>query len=357
MKVFHCDHCAALVFFENVRCVKCDHALAYLPDLEVVGSLNEAGDGLWSSPLPRSGGRKYRLCDNYVKNNVCNWAVPADDPNPLCRSCRLTRVIPDLGKPGNQEAWYKLEAAKRRLVYSLLRLRCPLKSRAEDPEHGLAFEFLADTGTPGAPRVTTGHAGGVITLIVAEADDAEREKRRVALHEPYRTLLGHFRHEVGHYYWEELVQGSPRLERFRELFGDERKDYSQALKQHYASGPPADWQARFVSAYAASHPWEDWAESWAHYLHMTDTLEIAAACGLALRPPRPDEPRLRQPAVPGGEHSEPFEKVIDDWLSLTYVLNELSRGLGQPDAYPFVLPAPAIEKLRFVHQTIAHAQG
>jgi hypothetical protein len=342
MKVFHCDHCEALVFFENVRCVACDHELAYLPDLEVVGSLNEAGG-------------KYRKCKNYAEHNICNWAVPADDPNPLCRSCRLTRVIPDLGKPGNREAWYKLEVAKRRLVYSLLRLGCPLKSKAEDPEHGLAFEFLADPETPGAPRVTTGHANGVITLNLAEADDAEREQRRVDLHEPYRTLLGHFRHEVGHYYWELLVQGSPLLERFRELFGDERKDYAQALKAHYDSGPPPDWQERFVSAYAASHPWEDWAESWAHYLHTTDTLEIAAACGLSLRPRRRDEPALKQPTVPSGQGTEPFDRVVADWLSLTYVLNNLSRGLGQPDAYPFVLPPPAIEKLRFVHQTIAAA--
>jgi hypothetical protein len=172
LKVFHCDHCEALVFFENVRCVNCDHALAYLPDLEVIGSLNEAGENLWASPLQRSSGRKYRLCKNYVRHNVCNWAVPADDPNPLCPSCRLTRVIPDLGKPGNKEAWYKLEAAKRRLVYSLLRLGCPIRSKAEDPEHGLAFEFLADPETPGAPRIATGHAGGVVTLNMGETDDA-----------------------------------------------------------------------------------------------------------------------------------------------------------------------------------------
>jgi len=188
MKVFHCDHCEALVFFENVRCVNCDHALAYLPDLQVIGSLNEAGENLWTSPLPGAAGRQYRLCENYVKHDICNWAVPADDSNPLCLSCRLTRVIPDLGKPGNKQAWYKLEAAKRRLVYSLLRLGCPLKSKAEDPERGLAFEFLADPETPGAPPVTTGHAGGLITLSVAEADDAKREKRRVELHETSQKL-------------------------------------------------------------------------------------------------------------------------------------------------------------------------
>jgi hypothetical protein len=353
VKVFHCDHCAALVFFENVRCVNCQHALAYLPDLEVVGSLNEAGENLWTSPLPRSRGRRYRLCENHVRHDVCNWAVPADENDALCRSCRLTRVFPDVAVPGHREAWYKLEGAKRRLIYSLMRLGCPLRSKVEDPEHGLAFEFLADP--PGGPAVVTGHANGVVTVSVAEADDGERENRRVELHEPYRTLLGHLRHEVGHYYWQRLVEGSSHIDRFRALFGDERRDYGQALKDHYRAGPPADWQDRFVSAYAASHPWEDWAESWAHYLHMSDTLEIAAACGLSLHPRRRDEPMLTQPTVPSGEGAEPFDKVVADWLSLTYVLNNLSRSLGQPDAYPFVLSAPAIEKLRFVHQTVAAA--
>jgi hypothetical protein len=279
--------------------------------------------------------------------------VPADDANPLCRSCRLTRVIPDLGVPGNKAAWFRLEAAKRRLVYSLLYLGVPLEGKIEHPQRGLAFEFLADP--PGAPKVTTGHADGVITVNIAEADDAERVKRRVQLHEPYRTLVGHMRHEVGHYYWDRLVRDAPRLERFRELFGDERKDYAQALQAHYKDGPPADWQERFVSAYAASHPWEDWAETWAHYLHSTDTLEIAAACGLTLRPPRSDEPSLKKITVPEGEGREPFDKIVADWHALTYVLNNLNRSLGQGDAYPFVLSAPAVEKLRFVHQTIAAA--
>lgn len=338
MKVFHCDHCDALVFFENVSCVSCGHALAYFPEQEKVGSLDRTD--------------QYRPCENYGKHEVCNWAVPADDPNPLCRSCRLTRVIPDLGVPGNKAAWFRLEAAKRRLIYSLLSLGCPLESKAGDSKRGLAFEFLADTP---AGKVTTGHADGVITLNIAEADDAEREKRRVQLHEPYRTLLGHVRHEVGHYYWDRLVRDAPRLEEFRKLFGDERQDYAQALQANYKDGPPADWQERFVSAYAASHPWEDWAETWAHYLHMTDTLEIAAACGLTLRPRRADEPSLKKITVPEGEGGEPFERIAADWHALTYVLNNLSRSLGQVDAYPFVLAAPAIEKLRFVHRTIAAA--
>ena len=84
---------------------------------------------------------------------------------------------------------------------------------------------------------------------------------------------------------------------------------------------------------------------------MTDTLETAAACGLSLRPPRADEPSLkRRPA--DGQPRASFDRMIDDWFPLTYVLNNLNRGLGLPDGYPFVLSPPAIEKLRFVHETI-----
>ena len=295
MNVFHCDHCDQLVFFENTVCVKCGNTLAYLPDLGDMGSLNPAGAGLWRSPLPRAEGRLYRLCDNYTQHNVCNWVVRDDDPNTLCQSCRLTRVIPDLSRPGNKESWYKLEVAKRRLVYSLLALGCPVESKYDEPQRGLAFEFLADPVANGASPVLTGHDDGVITLNVAEADDVERERRRVRLHEPYRTLLGHFRHEVGHYYWDRLIKDSPLIDDFRERFGDERQDYAQALQQHYDQGPRIDWQQQFVSAYASVHPWEDWAETWAHYLHMTDTLETAAACGLTLRPRRADEPMLKSP--------------------------------------------------------------
>jgi hypothetical protein len=350
MKVFRCDHCRQLLFFENVRCVKCDHTLAYLSDLGVVGSLDAAGEA-WTSPLPRAKGNTYRLCQNYTRHNVCNWAVAADDPNPLCRCCRLTTVIPDLSVPGNREAWYKTEVAKRRLVYTLLALGLPVTDRETDPEQGLDFRFLADPKDPTASPVLTGHAGGVITLNIAEADDAERERRRVQLGEPYRTLLGHFRHEIGHYFWDVLVRDSKHLDGFRTLFGDERADYGEALKRHHAAGPPADWQQRFVSAYASAHPWEDWAETWAHYLHMTDTLETAADCGVQLRPDRRGDPTVKHIADPV-EKDQKFEDLMDDWFPLTYLLNNLNRGLGLPDGYPFVLSTPATDKLRFAHEVV-----
>jgi hypothetical protein len=378
MKIFHCDHCNSLVFFENTHCVTCGHVLAFLPDVFEMGSLeaahantnrnanghadrnadrhaerhaNASGFGeRWVLP-DAAEGHEYRLCQNYREMQICNWAVSADDPHALCPSCRLTQVIPDLSVPGNQEAWYRVEVAKRRLVYTLINLGLPVQNRIDDPERGLSFEFRGDPGE-GEPPALTGHSHGVITINIAEADDAERERRRLALGEPYRTLLGHVRHEVGHYYWERLIAHSDRLDAFRALFGDERNDYGQSLQRYYASGPPGDWQNRFVSAYASAHAWEDWAETWAHYLHVTDTLETAAACGLSIRPRRAGEPSLRAVPSSAGTASGSFDRLIESWYPLTYLLNNLNRGLGLQDGYPFVLSPPAVEKLRFVHETV-----
>lgn len=350
MKVFRCDHCRHLIFFENVRCVSCDRQLAYLQDLGVVGSLDAAGDNLWKSPIERAENPTYRLCENFRTYNTCNWAIPSTDPHELCVSCRLTGVIPDLSVAGHGAAWFKLEGAKRRLIYTLASLKLPLANKVDDPERGLSFEFKADT--PAADgTVLTGHADGVVTINVSEADDPEREKRRVQLHEPYRTVLGHFRHEVGHYYWDRLIRDDPaRRADFRDRFGNEEADYADALNRHYETGPPADWRDRFISSYATAHPWEDWAETWAHYLHMIDALETAADSGLSLVPPAGERPAAA-PVDPAANRT-PFQKLIDAWFPLTYVLNNLNRGLGLPDAYPFVLSEPAIQKLQFVHETI-----
>jgi hypothetical protein len=212
--------------------------------------------------------------------------VPAEASGAFCQACRLNRTIPDLGRPEHLLRWQRLEAAKHRLVYSLLRLGLALVSKFEDPDTGLAFDFLADppAGFPDGPNILTGHAQGLITINLAEADDAEREHTRKEMAEPYRTLLGHFRHEIGHYYWEQLVRDGPWLEWFRTMFGDERQDYGACLERHHAEGPPPDWQERFVSGYASAHPWEDFAETWAHYLHIVDTLETADAFGLRIAP-------------------------------------------------------------------------
>jgi len=352
MKVFHCDHCDALVFFENVQCVSCGRALAYLPDIGAICALEPTHDGRWHERSNAVSTTRYRLCANYSEQNVCNWAIEAGDDSRFCRSCRLTSVIPNLSDGSQLVNWAKLETAKRRLVYTLMQLQLPLNPKSSDVKRGLTFEFKAPMHERDV--VLTGHAQGVITINANEADDAERERLRNRLHEPYRTLLGHFRHEVGHYYWERLIANTERLTEFRSLFGDEQQDYAAALQRHYESGAPADWQTRFVSAYSTAHPWEDWAETWAHYLHMYDTLDTAAACGLMLKPRRVDEPTLSATARP--ERSE-FESMISDWFSVAYALNNLNRGLGQPDAYPFVLSATAIEKLRFVHETVRDSQA
>jgi hypothetical protein len=356
MKTFHCTHCESLVFFENVRCLTCEHPLAFLPDEGAIVALEQSEGGFWRVDGKGATDRRYRLCDNYDRENVCNWAVPADDPETLCRSCRLTRVIPTLSIPENRIAWFRLEQAKRRMVYTLLAVGLPLARKLQDEDSGLAFEFLQEGQGGDAARVLTGHDNGLITVNVAEADDVHRERQRTLQHEPYRTLLGHFRHEIGHYYWGRLILDSPRLEGFRQLFGDERANYQESLKVHYEKGPPEGWDRQYISAYATTHPWEDWAESWAHYLHMVDTLEWAGSAGLSLKPRRSNEPAMRAPSDPLTAGPSDFEAMIAAWFPLTYVLNSLNRGLGLPDAYPFLLLPPVIQKLQFIHETIEQSR-
>lgn len=354
MNVFHCGQCDHLIFFESTDCVQCGRCLAYLPDVGTVAALERDDSGIWR-PIGTSGSDSgYRLCRHYAETGVCNWAVANSDPHDLCLSCRLTRVIPDISQPEQRTKWHKLELAKRRLVYTLAGLGLPVIPKADDPAQGLAFDFLAEMPTSADP-VLTGHADGVITVNIAEADEAERERRRTTLHEPYRTLLGHLRHESGHYYWDRLIGQSERLALFREFFGDERQDYAESLRRHYERTPSTTWSQTFVSHYAGAHPWEDWAETWAHYLHMADTLQTAAACGLSIRPSRSDEPQLRKAPLQAGSVGAPFDRLIESWFPVTYILNNLNRGLGLPDGYPFVLTDVTISKLRFVHDTIAAA--
>ncbi|MGI4812771.1 MAG: zinc-binding metallopeptidase family protein [Janthinobacterium lividum] len=351
MKTFHCDHCGQQVFFENVVCGRCGNMLGYLSDVQDISTFEAVGNDVWRSLSPRAQGRDYRMCQNYAVENVCNWMIPAEQPNTLCSSCQLTHIIPALLNDQSRQYWYKLELAKRRLLYTLATLRVGYDSREQDPEEGLAFEFLQQM--PGGEPVKTGHDNGLITLNVAEADDARREKIREQMNEPYRTLLGHFRHEIGHYYFMRFERSHAWLERFRQRFGDERADYGESLKRHYENGPPPQWEDNFISAYATSHPWEDWAETWAHYLHMVDALETAEACGLALLPGKAQEP-VMQPDNTELEATS-FERMIERWFPLTYVLNSLNRSLGMPDGYPFTLAPTVIDKLRFVHRSVQEA--
>jgi len=348
MKTLACERCGMRVFFENVACERCGAALGFVPDELTMGAFEPRADGPWQRL--REGAAPRQPCRNYVQAQACNWMLPAGDAvSPYCLSCRTTEIVPALDKAENQAAWARIELAKRRVVYSLLVLRLPVRSRTEDPAHGLSFRFLEEL-TPAQP-VTTGHDNGVITLNIEEADDARREAVRHQLHEPYRTLVGHFRHETGHYYWDRLVDGTPWLERFRALFGDERADYAQALQAHYEA-PRTDWPERFVSAYASSHPWEDWAECWAHYLHILDGLETAAAWGLKLASPGGPPVTAKPLEARAGSFAA---ALVERWLPISRFVNAMSRSLGLVDGYPFVIPPPVVEKLDFVHQVVASA--
>ncbi|MGW4369752.1 zinc-binding metallopeptidase family protein [Nocardia takedensis] len=335
-----------------------------LRTLLVISDFAPSGDAGYLSGVVD--GNRYRLCDNlYIAR--CNWLVqvpddeldvpppppsepdqeqpdpapPAVDSGPaLCESCRLTRTRPNDNDTAGLDAFAEAEAAKRRLIMELSELGLPITGREENPRFGLGFDLLSSA----TDRVSTGHEDGVITLDLAEADDPHREQLRVEMDEPYRTLLGHFRHEIGHYYYAVLVNDDNARQRFLDLFGDPDTDYQAALDRHYSDGAPTGWEATYVSSYATMHPAEDWAETFAHYLHIRDTLDTAAAFGIAPSGASLDRPQLGRAG---------FDKIIDLWLPLAWSLNMVNRSMGHPDLYPFVLPDPVLEKMRLVHELCA----
>ena len=302
----------------------------------------------------------YLRCANLHTPASCNWLVPIGEVAPqllLCQACRLNRTIPDLNDaahPDNAELWGKIELAKRRLVSALLALGLPVSSRmGEDPARGLMFDFLRSPDF--GPHIMTGHDTGLITLNLNEADDASREAIRKAMREPYRTLLGHLRHEVGHYYWDRLVSGTVWMDGYRTLFGDESQDYLASLQTNYTQGARPDWALHYVSAYASVHPWEDWAECWAHYLHMRDTVDTALSFGLSADSAQLEFTPFTLDALYQPEHPEAqgFLDFLNQWTQLTTLLNEMSRAMGQPDFYPFVLPREVVAKLHFIHLVVS----
>jgi hypothetical protein len=347
MRPFECQYCGQPFYFENNSCSSCGRELGYIPECDTISAL-EVAEGAWRALAEPS--RQYRHCANAAYGS-CNWMVPSDHPEIYCAACRHNRTIPNLSDPRNLRHWRKIEIAKHRLFYTLLKLRLPLATKAEDPA-GLAFDFLSDTtgGHYDSAAVMTGHLNGLITINLGEADDAERERRRGDMSEPYRTLLGHFRHETGHYYWDRLVRNRSRIEDFREIFGDERQDYAAALRRHHENGPPRHWPERYISAYASAHPWEDFAEIWAHYFHMVDTLETAAAFGLNLQG-KASHANLSA-VIDFDPHFANLDRLIDAWLPLAFSVNSINRSMGLPDLYPFVLVPPVIVKLAFIHERI-----
>jgi hypothetical protein len=352
MKLFRCQVCDNIIYFENRSCGRCGHRLGYVPELEMMVALEPAGGQSWT---PLAGESAPRLFCANADYDVCNWLTAAVGQGRLCVACRHNDTIPDISQPAHLTAWRDIELAKHRLFYSLLRWKLPLKTRAEDPAHGLMFEFLADPPCPSGPKVMTGHDDGVVTIALAEADSAEIEKRRAELAEPYRSLLGHFRHEVGHHYWDILVRDGGVLERCRATFGDDSQDYEAALKRHYERGAPFDWAERFVSAYATSHPWEDFAETWAHYLHIVDTLETANAFGVRIAPSvdREGAHSTKLNFDPYAEGS--IERIVDAWAPFVVAMNSVNRAMGRPDLYPFIIAPAVVEKLRFIHDLVRGA--
>ena len=348
MKLFKCQHCEQLLYFENTACERCARRLGFIPEIMNLSALEPQGE-VWRALAVDK--KLYRFCAN-AAFDVCNWTIEADKPDQYCAACRHNHTVPDTGVPENVMAWGKIEVSKHRLFYTLMKLHLPLDRRGRDGRLRLAFDFLASPPQADGPRVMTGHDNGLITLALEEADDAEREKRRTLMHEPYRTLLGHFRHEVGHYFWDLLVRDGGLIEPCRRIFGDETVDYGTALNAYYANGAPQNWQENFISAYATSHPWEDFAETWAHYLHIVDTLEMARAFGMYVHP------RLARPGELDAQVDfDPYavrdaSPLIQTWIPLSNALNSLNRTMGLLDIYPFVLSGPVIEKLCAIHDLV-----
>lgn len=353
-RAYRC-RCGNALFFRNTQCLACGAQLGFLPDEGRLASLQPGREPeTW---IADGRAEPLKFCANRHAAAACNWMMFAANRRSLCVACRLNRTVPDLGDPDNVRYWRRIERAKRRLVSQLLALGLPVRSKVdEDPEHGVMFDFLRSP--PGGPQVMTGHAAGLITLNVEEADDARREAIRHAMREPYRTLLGHFRHEIGHYYWDRLIWDSKWLEPFRALFGDERASYAEALRRNYEDGPPADWAQAHISAYATMHPWEDWAETWAHYLHVVDSLGTALGYEVNLDRDRGRVEPFGRDALfaPDDPFAGRYLHLLNAWVRMTVLLNELARSMGQPDFYPFVLSKPVVAKLQFVQMVVADAR-
>lgn len=353
-KAFQCA-CGQQIFFNNTECLNCHLQLGFDAQRGVVIALQESTEpGLWRE-AGKTRPRRFKRCANFSTADVCNWLLPARSRDTFCLACSLNRTIPDLNVPENGVLWRKVEVAKRRLLAQLMTLGLPIKRSVEPGDGGLAFDLLA-LGQGGAAPMT-GHDRGLITINILEADDLYRVQVREQMHEPYRTLLGHFRHEIGHFYWNHLIAQSHWLDACREVFGDERADYGESLRSHYEQGPPADWSQHFISPYASSHPWEDWAETWAHYLHMMDALDTAISFGVTRTSVEQfyepfTERALYDARDPGGQQ---FLELLNAWVELTGVLNEMSRSMGQRDYYPFVLEEAVVKKLHFVHRVLLAA--
>ncbi|TWU42558.1 zinc-binding metallopeptidase family protein [Novipirellula artificiosorum] len=351
MKTFVCE-CGNTIFYENTRCVCCGSELGWCPSCTRMTSLRLEKDG-----HRRCGNSDCNVllmkCSNYSEHHVCNHCVPvsseAERPEGLCDYCDFNDTIPDLTVAGNREMWKRLEEAKRRLLYTLDLLRLPYGKKSDGVLPRLNFDFKADAvGKPDQwwwslgkeERVFTGHADGKITINLREADTVEREKARVLFQEAHRTVIGHFRHEIAHYYWEMLVKGKAESE-FKAVFGDhENPTYAECQSKYYKKGPVANWQSSFVSGYAAMHPWEDFAETFATYLDMVSVLDTAMNMNISPSC-NPVQTELAE--------------MVSHYIKLGVLLNEMNRAMGLIDYVPEILVSPVVVKMQYIHDLLRNA--
>lgn len=361
MQTYRCT-CGNRLFFENTLCLTCGSEVGWCEQCARIAALQPANDP-YGVPAVRCGhadcGALLRKCYNYAVENVCNRcyaiaALPtaligipegADGAGArLCQACQLTETIPDLSVAGNKEKWARLEAAKRRLLYTLDRLDLPYA----DAQPKLSFDFKADVEHPGdqwrnagpAEIVYTGHADGKITINIREADDAVRESLRVQFLEAHRTLIGHLHHEIGHYYWQLLVQSRCERECVK-AFGDHNSPpYAEAMPSYYQNGPQPGWPRSYISAYASAHPWEDFAETFALYLDMMSVLDVASHLFKSIN---------------ANVRSRSVEPLVERFQEVGILVNEFNRTVGLVDLVPEVVVTPVIAKLEFIHKLVKRA--
>jgi hypothetical protein len=354
MKPYPCPNCGRPNHFEVRVCPNCSFTLGYDPASDQLLFL---GDGATTWRDADGAEHDVLVCANNNTYKICNWLVPSVGNQPLCLACRHNRTIPDLTGPTVPERWAKIEAAKRRLFHTLLHLNLPIETVAEAKANGtspgLAFDFLYDPvgEETGTVQITTGHEAGIITLNLLEADDVQRERMRTRLGEPYRTILGHFRHEVGHYYFSRLIEDTAEVENFRKVFGDERISYEEAKQQHYGEGG-AGWSTDYVSAYATMHPWEDFAETFAHLMHITDALATLDGFGMRMTKWKWQE---EDPSVDFDPYHAETAQLIQEWGPFAFAENAINRSMGQPDLYPFHLSDTVIGKLDYINRLLHRA--
>lgn len=343
MKIFECGNCHHPLFFESYTCENCGHLCGYRDQDRKMLTFNPHNNALISDREQI----EYKYCKN-KEYEVCNWLVEKNDPHEFCHACQLNRTIPNLSAKKNFEKWRNLEVAKHRLIYQLQKIGLALPSK-HSFEEGLCFDFVARQNNP---KLMTGHANGVVTILLREADSVLREQTRKQLFEPYRTLIGHLRHEVGHYFWNQLVWNDQYvLANFRTVFGNEQLDYSEALQKYYKDGAQFNWQESFISKYATSHAWEDWAETWAHYLHVMDMVETAYFFGLKVNPASPIKDVQAEVSYDPYTEND-FDVIVNTCVPLSFAVNSINRAMGVPDVYPFVISPAVVEKMKFIHQLL-----